>query len=136
MQCVRFDDAASIRLEDLPQTRITYVGRDSDAAWRKAADERIEQIRKSMLTVHVVDGSGRPVTGATVTVEMRQHAFPFGCAYDPNEIAGPAAQTPEGRSYAEHFAGLFNVGVDEYAMGWRAWQRPGDRALAMGVPIG
>jgi endo-1,4-beta-xylanase len=133
VQFVRFDDAASIQLEDLPQTRITYGGRESDASWRKAADERIEQIRKSMLSVHVVDGGGRPVAGATVTVEMRQHAFPFGCAYDPNEIAGSAAETPEGRSYAEHFAELFNVGVDEYAMGWRAWQRRGDRALATGA---
>jgi len=131
VQFVRFDDAASIQLDDLPQTRITYGGRASDAAWRKAADARIEKIRKSPLIVHVVDATGQPVGGATVVVEMRRHAFPFGCAYDPNAIVGPGAQTAQCRGYAEHFVDLFNVGVDEYAMGWCNWERPADRALAV-----
>jgi GH35 family endo-1,4-beta-xylanase len=131
VQLVQLDDAAAVRLDDLPQTRMTYAGRDKVAPWRKSAEQRIDKIRKAPLTVHVLDADGRPVAGATVRVEMRQHAFPFGCVYDPIAIVGPDAQTPQGRGYGEHFAELFNVGVDEYAMKYPAWERSADRQLVI-----
>lgn len=131
VQLVQLDGATTVKLDDLPQTRMTYGGRDKDAPWRKSAEQRIDKIRKAPLTVHVVDADGGPLAGATVRVEMRQHAFPFGCVYDPVAIVGPAAKTPQGRSYREHFADLFNVGVDEYAMKYPAWERSDDRRLVI-----
>ena len=133
VQLVRFDDPASIKLDDLPQTRITYGGREADAPWRKAAEDRIEQLRKAPLTVHVVDSNGKAVAGATVTIDQQQHAFPFGCVYSPNLIVGPESQTPFAKEYQKRYVDLFNVGVDEYAMKWPGWIDPATREKALGA---
>lgn len=48
------------------------------SAWRTDAQNRIHQHRKADLTVQVVDTLGNPVPGATVRVELLNHAFRFG----------------------------------------------------------
>ena len=58
--------AASWRWPALPTTRNGYRGMEPDAAWRKAAAERIEKLRKGSLRVVVKDRAGRPVAGADV----------------------------------------------------------------------
>jgi hypothetical protein len=63
---------------DLPKTTITYPGMAADAPWRKAADERIDKIRKGLLRVVVVDGAGKPVPSATVNATLVKHTFAFG----------------------------------------------------------
>jgi endo-1,4-beta-xylanase len=131
MQLIRFNHPSAVDLNQLPQTRITYGGREPDAAWRAAAEERIDQIRKAPLTVRVVDGAGHPIAGAHVIVEMRQHAFPFGCVYSPRLIPGADAKTPADPEYARRFAELFNVGVDEAAMKWPGWETPATRDIAI-----
>ncbi len=67
-------------VEKLPESAITYKGREPDAAWRKEALARIEKIRKGDLTVEVTDAEGEPVSGAKVTVDMQRHGFEFGNA--------------------------------------------------------
>ena len=131
VQLVTFDDPKSITLAQLPQTRITYGGRDPHAAWRAAADARIERVRKAPLTVRVTDAQGRPVSGAAVTVEMKQHAFPFGCEYNPQQVVGPDALTPAGKEFLRRYVDLFNVGTDEYAMKWPGWDDPATRTTAL-----
>ena len=131
VQLLRFDDPASIKLDDLPQTHITYGGREATAAWRKAADDRIEQLRKAPLTVHVIDAAGKPVAGVTVTIEQQRHAFPFGCVYSPNLIVGPESETPFAKEYQKRYVELFNTGVDEYAMKWPGWVDPTTRQKAI-----
>ncbi|MDB4615092.1 endo-1,4-beta-xylanase [Akkermansiaceae bacterium] len=69
---------AEVKLADLPKSRVTYAGREKDAAWRTEALERIEKIRKAELVVEVVDSEGNPVPDAEVKVEMKRHAFRFG----------------------------------------------------------
>jgi endo-1,4-beta-xylanase len=66
--------------ERLPheQLNLDYPGRAPDAAWRKAAEERIERIRKGDLQIAVVDASGKPVPDAQVSVELTRHAYKFG----------------------------------------------------------
>lgn len=130
LRLVRFDDS-NIDLSTLPQTRITYAGREPDAPWRAEAAARIEQIRKAPLTVRVVDSAGNPLAGAQVSVVQRKHAFPFGSVYNVTQIVGDRAQTPNGQMYQKVFAELFNVGVDEYAMKWPHLERPGTRERAM-----
>ena len=56
----------SKKVTDLPYTRLGYAGSEPGAAWRKAADARIEKIRKGDLTVLVKDSAGKPVRGAEV----------------------------------------------------------------------
>lgn len=130
-QILRFAEPQNVKIESLPQTRLTYGGREADAAWRKAADERIEQIRKAPLTINVKDEAGSPVANATVKVEMKQHAYPFGSCYNISNFYGKNADTPDSIQYRKTFAELFNVGVDEFAMKWGFWESPTRRPDAL-----
>ena len=56
--------------------------------WRIAANARIDQYRKSDLTVRVVDDFGNPIPGADVTVELQRHEFQFGCYIDSRRFVG------------------------------------------------
>lgn len=67
-----------VDIETLPESKVTYKGRDPNAQWRKDALARIEKIRKADLAIEVVDAQGNPVKGAEVKVEMQWHAFRFG----------------------------------------------------------
>ena len=62
----------------LPRSTVHYKGRSPDAQWRKDALTRIEKIRKSELTVEVVDAAGNPLPDADVKIQMQRHAFGFG----------------------------------------------------------
>jgi endo-1,4-beta-xylanase len=118
-------------IQSLPRTRVTYAGRGADAAWRKAAAERIEKIRTAPLTVNVVDRFGNPVAGADVHVRMMRHTFVFGSCYSPQLVLDNAS--PDAETYREKFLELFNTGVDEYAMKWPGWGNPATRRTALGA---
>ena len=122
----RFD--ASVSTADLPQTPLTYPGRAIDAAWRAQAEQRIERLRKSLLTVRVTDSNGKPVSGATIQVHMLRHAFAFGCVYNDSRFSG---QSPDDLAYQKHYTELFNTGVDEAGMKWPSWQDPASRQAAL-----
>jgi endo-1,4-beta-xylanase len=101
-------------LADLPTTKITYPGMEAEAPWRKAAAERIEQLRKRELSIVVQDKAGRPVAGAEVVVHQTRQAFGFGSAV--------VAQTLNGRGnerYKELTAELFNTAVFENNLKWQ-----------------
>lgn len=71
----------------------------------RGAETRIEKHRKADVTVSVVDGSDKPVPGATITVEQTRHAFLFGSnIFKWGNIPDPRAQT----AYRERFAELLN----------------------------
>jgi len=120
-----------VPIDRLPRTAISYAGREPNAPWRKAAAERIEQHRKAPLTVRVVDAAGKPVAGATVAVRMTRHAFPFGCVYNPSRVTGSTAGEPDSQTYRDTFVEHFNVGVDEWATKWPAWEVSGSRQTAL-----
>lgn len=120
----------SVRLADLPQVASTYVGREPDAKWRAAAAERIERHRKAPLAVRVVDGAGAPLAGAGVSVRMRRNAFAFGSVYTPRRFGSDAASADD-QTYRRTFLELFEIGVDEWAMKWPAWEDPKSRAMAL-----
>jgi GH35 family endo-1,4-beta-xylanase len=82
-----------------------YIGRAPNAAWRKAADERIEKHRKADLEIRVVDQDGNPVPGAEVSVRQKQHAFGFGTMLSAKLLND---QTELGEQYRKHFLELFN----------------------------
>lgn len=111
----------SLRVEDLPETRFSYAGREADAAWRKKALQRIEEIRTSPLSVKVVDANGKPVKGAKVEVALQQSDFIWGTAV--NEILLAKDDTAS-QIYKKHLKELFNTAVIENgfkAGGW-AWE--------------
>ncbi|MBL9201576.1 MAG: endo-1,4-beta-xylanase [Opitutaceae bacterium] len=96
----------------------TYGGRDPAAPWRAAAAARIEQLRKGDFTLRVVDAAGRPVPGASVSVAMQRHAFPFGSAL---QMARLVQDSADNRVYRQKAAALFNAATTENDLKWPPW---------------
>jgi len=95
---------AEVKISDLPRSRVTYPGREKDAAWRKEALARIENIRKAELVVEVVDTNGKPIPHAEVKVEMKRHAFRFGNTVNAHLLGAgkkdfPYTKTRNGEKY-------------------------------------
>ncbi len=109
-----------IARKDLPATPISYVGRDANAAWRKAADERIEKLRKADLAITVSDAYGQPIPGAKVAVRMKRHAFGFGSAVDAQMLFSKGA---DGDRYREAITRNFNKVVIENHLKWHVWEK-------------
>jgi GH35 family endo-1,4-beta-xylanase len=78
----------------LPKSTVNYRGRAADSAWRKAALDRIEKIRKGDIAVQVVDDQGKPVANASITVAMQQHAFGFGNAVNSEVLGADKSDFP------------------------------------------
>jgi endo-1,4-beta-xylanase len=106
-------------IKDLPFNGFDYAGREPDAAWRTAANARIDQLRKADLRVKVVDQNGDPVPNAQVRVAMARHAFGFGSAVDAKMFLGESADS---RTYRETILGRFNRVVLENDLKWPVWE--------------
>src|SRR5581483_11568203 len=81
------------------------------------ADGRIEQIRKSNVTLNVTDGQGKPVPGAKVTVEQTRHSFLFGA----NIFGLYDGQGQVRKEYARAFEALFNYATLPFY--WGGYER-------------
>lgn len=90
---------------------------EPNAAWWKEADARIDQHRKTDLTVRVLGADNRPLAGARIEVEQQRHAFRFGTALAPDPLL---RDTEDGKQYQKTVVELFNAGVLENAHKWRA----------------
>lgn len=102
----------------IPDTIPRYRGQETDAPWRKAAEERIEQIRKGDLQIKVVDAAGKPVADADVEIRMKRHAFGWGSAVVARHIMGRNADSDRYREIIEKY---FNRVVFENDMKWYMW---------------
>lgn len=65
-------------LAKLPRQRVTYEGREPDAAWRKEALSRIEKNRMTECYAMVSGADGKPLANTTITVTLHRHEFGFG----------------------------------------------------------
>ncbi|HEY1685934.1 MAG TPA: endo-1,4-beta-xylanase [Tepidisphaeraceae bacterium] len=111
------DYGSSVDVATLPHTKISYEGRDENAAWRKAALARIEQIRKGDWIISVRDKSGEAASGVEVHVVLKRHAFGFGSCVDVGNLLDPG---PNGEKYRQVIADNFNQAVFENDMKWQA----------------
>ncbi len=93
----------------------TYAGRESNAAWRVAANTRIEQNRKSDLKLKVVDANNQPVNGASVHLEMKKHAFAFGTAVSAQVLK-------DNPTYKAKILELYNRAVLGNDLKWPDWE--------------
>ncbi|MDQ3231103.1 MAG: endo-1,4-beta-xylanase [Pseudobdellovibrionaceae bacterium] len=116
----------SYAMASLPiQSNDEYVGREADAPWRKAAQERIEKFRKANLEVAVLSAGGQPIPNAQVRIEMLRHEFAFGTAIQEERIAGNSKQDDK---YQEKLLNLdgkghgFNTVVLENGHKWVQWE--------------
>ena len=119
VQIFNFKKALSV--DELPVTRFSYAGRESDALWRQKALQRIEEIRTAPLSIQVVNDSGKPVKGAMVEASMQQSDFIWGTAVNESALAGEGAENDLYRKYLKE---LFNTGTIENGLkagGW-AWE--------------
>lgn len=70
-QCYTGKDIAGIE-------SIVRAAKAVNEPWRKAAEERIERVRKSNIDLWIVDGQGRAVPATDVRVRLDNHQFRFG----------------------------------------------------------
>lgn len=82
----------------------------SAADWKTEANDRIEQIRKRNAEIRVVDASGNPISGATVSVKQTKHRFGFGSAINTNVLTNA--------TYANFFKNHFEWAVHENESKW------------------
>jgi endo-1,4-beta-xylanase len=110
-------------LSQLPVTRVTYDGRDTNAPWRATAAANIAKNRMANLVVHVVDAQGVPVPDAQVSVNMTRNAFGFGTAQAAHSFL-PEPTVDGGTTtwdiYRGYLPKLFNTATDENALKWQA----------------
>jgi endo-1,4-beta-xylanase len=101
----------SLTAEELPITRVTYLGREPDAPWREEAEARIRQHRRGPMEIAVTGRDGRPLVNTQVTLEMVRHDFGFGSA-----ISGRMFESNQ--VYREKVLDLFNEVVFENDLKW------------------
>ena len=106
-------------LAQLPM-RYPYAYRgDLNAAWRQAANARINEHRKAELTVNVSNPLGHAVTGATVYVQQLDHAFKFGSAVVAQRINTASFDHDQ---YRSRISSHFNTSVLENDLKWPSWE--------------
>lgn len=120
----------------LPKTSFTYVGRASDASWRKIAESRIDRYRRGDIAIKVVDASDEPVPDAEIQLQMTRHAFKFGTVVDTELLAGVGpggepSQYSEGDTtrYRKLLQELFNIVTFENGMNWASWSDTNQRRV-------
>ncbi len=119
--------AKTVALSALPNqiNNQFYDGWEPDAPWRAEAATRIEQLRKTDLTIVANNTLGAPVENASFRVKMLKHDFPFGSAITANKIAGNNAQNNIYQNKILNLDGKgngFNSVVFENDMKWPAWE--------------
>ena len=111
------DYGPDVAPDRLPQIKQTYAGRDADAPWRAAAAARIDANRKADLTIRVIDAAGRPIQGATVSINQTKLDFYIGTAVTAELLTG---QSDAARHYRDIVGRLFNHVVFENDLKWPA----------------
>ncbi|MBK8556746.1 MAG: endo-1,4-beta-xylanase [Lewinellaceae bacterium] len=104
----------------------SYPGAEPDAPWRADAAASIEQLRKANLNIKVLGPGGTPVSGASIQVDMQQHAFKFGTAVVSNKFNGGSAYNPTYEAKLLDLDGAghgFNEVVFENDLKWPAWEQ-------------
>jgi GH35 family endo-1,4-beta-xylanase len=119
------------KVAELPFTKLGYAGGELGAAWRKAAEARIEKVRKGDLTVVVKDKSGKPVRGAEVAVRMKKHAFLFGTAVSGAAFANQRFSAEDMAKYKDSIKQLFNFSVMENENKWPQWANVASRPATL-----
>ena len=121
------DYGTTKKVTGLPFTKLGYQGSEATAAWRKAADARIDKLRKGDLTVVVKRSSGKPVANAGVAIHMRNHAFLWGTAVSGAAFTGGRMPQENLARYKEEIKKNFNFAVMENETKWPQWANEASR---------
>jgi GH35 family endo-1,4-beta-xylanase len=128
---IRVEDFGPGATADSLGVSTVYPGGEEGAAWRYAAFDRIERIRKGDLTVKVTGTAGQPLPGAEVRVRMKRHAFGWGTAVAAGMLLGTDRNlNPDDVArYRQAILDNFNMVVFENDLKWPEWERNPQRAL-------
>ena len=102
-----------VNIDDLPTNDVIYDGMEPDAAWRAEAEARIQEHRKSNITLKISDEGGKLVENAAVTIKMKDHAFGFG-NFSSDILLD---ESSDGDQYRSHVLDMFNVATTPFYMG-------------------
>ncbi len=103
------------RAEDLPRTKITYAGRETDAPWRDEAARRIERHRKGSFSLQFVDAQGNPISDMPTQVNLKRHHFGWGAAVNAQAIVKDPKRM-------DRIAQMFNTIVFENDLKIKRWR--------------
>lgn len=106
-------------VEQLPGTKITYEGREPDAPWRQTAVNRIDQYRKSNLSITVTDQHGNALPDVSVALNVKRLAFDLGTAVKARDLAGDSENSLK---MQVKIATLFNCVVLENDLKWKSYK--------------
>jgi endo-1,4-beta-xylanase len=102
-----------LALVDLPVTKKSYKGAEPDAAWRSAAAERIDKIRKAELKIVAKDAAGNFLPHAQVTAVLKKHAFGFGTCVPAKRLLDKGNE-----KYQQELLSMFNTATLENDLKW------------------
>ena len=120
----------TVAMKDLPRTKIDYEGRQADAPWRAQAETRIEKIRKSNLSLTIVDEAGKPVPGAKVHASQTRQNFLFGFIAPAKEILGRKLSPEATQKFLGLLTNSFNTAVLPNELKWPFYEKDPDLAKA------
>lgn len=103
-----------------------YEGAAADAAWRIAAEQRIEEIRKAGMIIVAVTPDGEPIEGAEIRAKLKRHAFGWGTAVAASRLLGTGADSERYRNFIGE---NFNMAVLENDLKWGPFEENRNRAM-------
>jgi GH35 family endo-1,4-beta-xylanase len=109
----------NVRPDQLPAAYDYPTRGDANAAWRIAANNRIERYRKGSLTIKIVDRDGNPVPGASVDAQQLNHAFRFGSAVTAARLTRNGTDND---IYRSRVSSHFTSAVFENDLKWGPWE--------------
>ena len=125
-----FDDLGVTLTNDEQLTLASIVKPTTKPQWRKDAEARIEQSRKSNLTLKVVNKNGMSVQNASVHITLRKKKFKFGGIINLKTFSGENPLPISKEKYREIFLKLFDgSGLDN---GLKPKLRAGNESLLPG----
>ncbi len=111
---------ASTDPDAVPVSPIAYEGMADDAEWRTQARQMIETHRMGDWVLELRNSQGQSLSGATVTIELQTHAYPFGSFFSRLIVE----DGPEAEQYARWFKDNFNAATNPvYWADW-GWANP------------
>jgi GH35 family endo-1,4-beta-xylanase len=103
-----------------------YEGAAADAAWRAAAERRIEEIRKAGMVIVAITPDGEPIEGAEIRARLKRHAFGWGTAVAASRLLGAGEDSERYRRFIRE---NFNMAVLENDLKWGPFEENRGRAL-------
>lgn len=117
----------NVQIRDLPRTSSRYPGDEPDAPWRRAANARIERLRKGDVTLQLVNAQNQPLRDAKIEVRQTRHAFPFGTTIASDFLTSTG---PDADKYREILKANYNRASVENHLKWPFYETWGrDDAL-------